>query len=204
MGFFAIGIYHTKTEFNVGTLFRSAVNFGASHVFTIGRRYKRKAADTVNTPNQIPVYNYNDIDDLKAHLPMNCPLIGVELDDRAQPLDSYTHLENAVYLLGAEDHGIPPRELAKCHSVVQIPYTASCLNVAVAGSILLYDRSVKMANRHNSSSAYYVSPRRRNGELYDHQMKLIGDAIETAKSNCVAPDFYTTKLGLPYQPPETD
>lgn len=34
--YFAIGIYHPKTEMNMGTLWRSAYQLGASYIFTIG------------------------------------------------------------------------------------------------------------------------------------------------------------------------
>lgn len=39
-GYFGIGIYHTKNVLNVGTLWRSAHNFGASFIFTVGMRYR--------------------------------------------------------------------------------------------------------------------------------------------------------------------
>lgn len=39
-GYYGIGIYETKEETNVGTLWRSAQNFGADFIFTIGARYK--------------------------------------------------------------------------------------------------------------------------------------------------------------------
>lgn len=51
------------------------------------------------------------------------------------------HPLRALYLLGAEDHGLPPEVLARCHEVVQVPSPSPySLNVAVAGSLVLYDR----------------------------------------------------------------
>ena len=58
IGYYVIGIYHTKTECNVGTLYRSAYQLGAAFVFTIGRRYKKQASDTYNTTLHIPLYHY--------------------------------------------------------------------------------------------------------------------------------------------------
>jgi tRNA(Leu) C34 or U34 (ribose-2'-O)-methylase TrmL len=46
MSYFEIGIYHPKTRNNVGTLWRSAYQLGASGLFTIGRRYERQSSDT--------------------------------------------------------------------------------------------------------------------------------------------------------------
>ena len=40
--FYGIGIVNTKTEANIGTLWRSAHAFGASFIFTVGRRYRRR------------------------------------------------------------------------------------------------------------------------------------------------------------------
>lgn len=53
-GYFGVGIYHTKTEQNVGTLMRSAQCFGAAFVFTIGKRYHRQSSDTMNAMNALP------------------------------------------------------------------------------------------------------------------------------------------------------
>ena len=44
-----------------------------------------------------------------------------------------------MYLLGAEDHGLSNQAIEKAHFLIQFPSEKS-LNVAVAGSIILYDR----------------------------------------------------------------
>ena len=140
MSYFGIGVYHPKTAVNIGTLMRSAYSFGASYVFTIGRRYSRQASDTVNAPANIPLYHYLTIDELVKNMPVGCRLIGVELAEQAHKVGQYIHPKQCVYLLGAEDYGIPPKDLRRCHEVIQIPFASHCLNVAVAGSIVLFDR----------------------------------------------------------------
>jgi tRNA G18 (ribose-2'-O)-methylase SpoU len=143
-GFFAVGIYGCKTEANIGTLWRSAHLYGAAFVFTVGHRYQRQASDTPNTPLHTPMFNYATVDDLVEHLPWNAPLIGVEMDPRARTLNGYGHPERGVYLLGAEDHGLPQKVLDRCHSLIQIETALpQSMNVAVAGSIILHDRHVK-------------------------------------------------------------
>lgn len=144
-GFFGIGVCHSKSPQNIGTLWRSAHCFGADFIFTVGRRYERQTSDTMKTQRSIPLYNYTDMDDLVAHLPFECRLIGIELDVRAKPLATFSHPEQACYLLGAEDHGLPPSFLDRCHSVVQVEGASRCLNVAVAGSVVMWDRVVKGA-----------------------------------------------------------
>ena len=139
-GYCGIGIFHGKTDVNVGTLLRSAQSFGAHFVFTIGRRYARQASDTGRAVLHLPVYNFATLDDLVAHLPAECPLVGVELSARSRPLGTYLHPERACYLLGAEDHGLSPEAIAACHDMVEIEGGRYCLNVAVAGSVVLWDR----------------------------------------------------------------
>lgn len=142
-GFFGIGIFHTKSPQNVGTLWRSAHNFGAAFAFTVGKRYQREASDTTKAWRHVPLYHYLDLDDLIEHLPLDCRLVGVELDNRAHSLGGFVHPERACYLLGAEDHGLNPETLRRCHSLVYVPGAERCLNVSVAGSIVLYDRQAK-------------------------------------------------------------
>lgn len=140
-GFAGVVCWHPKHETNVGTLWRQAFLYDAAFIGTIGRRYERQASDTPNASMRIPLIQYEDIDDLKAHLPFGCSLIGVELVENAVPLTKFWHPPNACYLLGAEDHGLPSSVLAKCHKVIQIPAPREwSMNVAVAGSIVLWDR----------------------------------------------------------------
>lgn len=142
MSYFAVAIYHPKFECNVGTLFRSAHAFGASALFTVGRRYRRQASDTTHAAGQMPLLHFDTVEDLIGHLPHGAPLVGVEIGEGAEALPFFKHPRQATYLLGAEDHWLPPAVLKQCHKVVQVP-SSHCLNVAVAGSVVLYDRVAK-------------------------------------------------------------
>ena len=141
-GFFGIGIFHAKKEENVGTLWRSAYIYGASYIFTIGRRYDEQASDTTKAWRHIPLNHYSDWEDFFTHIPHNARIIGIETE--GWPLKSFVHPQEAVYLLGAEDHGLTPEVIARCHKTVSAE-TPRCisLNVAVAGSIVMYDRYIK-------------------------------------------------------------
>ncbi len=138
-GYFGVGIYHTKTEINVGTLWRSAYQLGAAFVFTIGRRYKEQASDTYKTTRHVPLYHYSDFEHFQASRPHGAQLVGVELDAKAQSIPGFAHPQRAIYLLGAEDHGLPPQIVSKCQHLVTLQ--GGSFNVAVAGSIVMYDRS---------------------------------------------------------------
>lgn len=142
-GFFGIGIFNTKSAQNIGTLWRTAHNFGANFIFTVGARYSRQASDTTKAYGSIPLYCYADMKDLVDHLPLACRLIGIELGERSKDLRAFIHPETACYLLGAEDRGLPPKVQEACHQLVVVPGGARCLNVATAGSIVIYDRYAK-------------------------------------------------------------
>jgi tRNA G18 (ribose-2'-O)-methylase SpoU len=141
-GYFGIGIERTKNELNVGTLWRSADLLGAAFVFTVGRRYKRQSSDTMKSWRHIPLWHFDSVDDLVRHLPYDCRLVGVELHERAVRLPEYRHPERCCYLLGAEDHGLTNATLSRCAALVQLPGRRS-MNVAAAGTVVLYDRHTK-------------------------------------------------------------
>ena len=141
-GYFGIGIEHGKTRQNLGTLWRSAKIFGADFIFTVGRRYDKQASDTLKTWRHIPLYHYRDVSHLHQSIPFGCKLIGVEIDANATILKDFNHPERAIYLLGAEDHGLTHEAFLACHDLIQIE-GKFCLNVAVAGSIVMYDRLIK-------------------------------------------------------------
>lgn len=140
-GFFGAAVYRPKREVNIGGLWRSAAAYGAALLATVGVRYQLEASDTPNARLHTPLVHYHDLDDLLAHLPHGCPIVGVELDPRATPLPEFIHPPRALYLLGAEDHGLPPAVLDCCHYLVQIPTAVTwSLNVASAGTVVLAHR----------------------------------------------------------------
>jgi len=133
--FFGIGIQHGKTPENLGVLWRTAQNLGASFIFTIGKRYANH-----NAVKSIPYFHYDDFEDFYKHLPKGARIVGVEKTDKAEQLEDFHHPKRCVYLLGAEDNGLSKIAIQKSHFLIQFPSVYS-LNVAVAGSIVLYDRS---------------------------------------------------------------
>ena len=138
--FFGIGIQNGKTPENLGVLWRSAQNLGASFIFTIGNRYAKQSSDTHNAVKAMPYYHYETFDDFFKHLPKGVRIVGVELDNRAETLETFHHPRRCVYLLGAEDHGLTNEAIEKSHFLIKFSSTLS-LNVSVAGSIVLYDRT---------------------------------------------------------------
>jgi len=144
-GYCAIGMFQPKTEDNLGILFRSAHLLGADFVFTIGNRYRRQFSDTSNTLAHVPYFAFPDLSDFLNHLPQPrhaVKLVGIEVLDQAEPLETFKHPERAIYILGGEDRTLSGDMLAACDHVVRFT-SKHCLNVSVSGSIVLYDRQAK-------------------------------------------------------------
>ncbi len=139
--FFGIGIQNGKTPENLGVLWRSAQNLGASFIFTIGNRYAKQACDTHNAVKSMPYFHDDNFDDFFKNLPKGARLVGVELDERATDLEVFEHPRRCVYLLGAEDNGLSKLAIEKCNHLVKFKSEKS-LNVSVAGTIVLYDRGL--------------------------------------------------------------
>ncbi len=140
-GYFGIGIVGGKTSANVALLMRSAYCFGASFVFTVGDRYRRMAPDTTATARHVPLFHYQDTADLLSHTPQGCARVAVEIREDAVDIGCFQHPERAIYLLGPEDNSLSEDVIAACESVIYIP-TAFCLNVAIAGSVVLFHRQL--------------------------------------------------------------
>lgn len=138
-GYFGVAVYHPKTEVNIGTLWRTSRILGAAFLATIGHRYRRQASDTTRADLTTPLWHFDTIEEMRKVAPESLPFVGVELTDDAIPLSDLWHPPRCIYLLGAEDHGIPQSVLDRCQTVTRLPGDRS-MNVAVAGSIVLYDR----------------------------------------------------------------
>ncbi len=144
-GYFGIGVEGLSKPLNAGNLFRSAQAFGASFLFTVGASYAERAGrgggDTSRAPGRVPLYAFPDAGAMV--LPRGCALVGVELLDEAVDLPSFRHPARAAYILGPERDSLSAPVLERCAHVVRIP-TAFCVNVAMAGAIVMYDRALTL------------------------------------------------------------
>ena len=143
-GYFAIGAEGISKPMNLGALMRTANAFGASFVFSVGAEPKLKVAykaDTSKTFESVPYYQWDGIGDMA--LPKGCQLVGIELTDEAVELPEFRHPKAAAYVLGRERGDLSPEMLARCDHVVKIP-TKFCINVSLAGALVMYDRTLSM------------------------------------------------------------
>ncbi|MEQ9489481.1 MAG: RNA methyltransferase [Alphaproteobacteria bacterium] len=141
-GYFGIGVEGISKPRNVGALTRTAHAFGASFFFAVSPVVDFKAlkeSDTSAAYLHLPTYVFNGVDSIQ--LPRDCRMVGVELTDDAIDLPSFRHPDRAVYVLGPERGSLSPEMTALCEFVVKIP-TAFCVNVGLAGAVVMYDRVI--------------------------------------------------------------
>ncbi len=138
-GYFAIGAERISKPLNLGNLMRSAHAFGAKFFFTIGAHPKafEAHADTSKASSHLPMYHWASAAGMV--LPRCCKLVGVELIEGATDLPAFRHPLQAAYVLGPELGVLSSELLSRCDHVIKIP-AAFCINVAVAGAIVMYDR----------------------------------------------------------------
>ena len=141
-GYFGIGVQGLNKPFNVGNLFRSAHAFGASFVLTVAATYRRadvRQSDTSDSLSNLPFYSFPSVSELM--LPKGCALVGVELMEDAVELPSFTHPRCAAYVLGPERDSLSADLIDRCDHILRIP-TRFCLNVGIAGALVMYDRLI--------------------------------------------------------------
>lgn len=173
-GYFALGTESLSKAHNAGALIRTAHAFGASFFFAIDPALDFNLArqtDTADSCGHLPLYQYPDPASLQ--LPRGCALVGVEMTDDAISLPSFRHPFMAAYVLGRERGNLSDALLARCDHVVQIP-TAFCVNVSVAGAIVLYDRMISLGR-------FAERPVRSGGPIQDLPEHVQGGQIFRSK-----------------------
>lgn len=141
-GYFAVGAEGISKGMNLGNLVRTSHAFGASFFFTIGATVAHddvRASDTSRADLHMPVYAHATLKDFS--LPKDCALVGIELLDEAVDLPSFRHPLRAAYVLGPEKGNLSRELASRCDHIVKIP-TKFCVNVGVAGAIVIYDRMI--------------------------------------------------------------
>ena len=141
-GYVGIGIFNGKRTHNFGALVRTARVFGADFVFSVGHRNPAEAS-SVRAELTIPLFHFDTLEQCIASIPANARLVCVELTPAAVDIRTYAHPRRAVYLLGPED-GALPGAIMRQHDTVILP-GAYPLNVAMAATVVLYDRLLKVS-----------------------------------------------------------
>lgn len=145
-GYFGVGVEEISKSFNLGNLVRTSHAFGASFFFTINASVdfeEINGSDTSHSDMHMPMYPYENVAALS--LPKDCSLVGVELMEDAVDLPVFRHPLRAAYVLGPEKGSLSPALVARCDHIVKIPMKF-CVNVGVAGALVIYDRMLSLGN----------------------------------------------------------
>lgn len=143
----AIVLEDPKFARNVGFVLRSAYNFGMEQLWVTGDRIDFDGRKGQPLPREERFKEYARVPTIRSERPIDrfprgTTVIGVELVPGAMPLTYFEHPDNAVYVFGKEDGGISKGMRTMVHQFVFIS-THSCLNLAMAVSVVLYDRLYK-------------------------------------------------------------
>jgi TrmH family RNA methyltransferase len=131
-----LALWHVGDPGNVGTLLRSADAFGAGVALSPGcadPTSPKALRASMGALFRVPLSEFGEPGGVRVAL---VPHGGTPLPD--VPLDV-----DVVFVLGAEREGLPADVLAACSVRASIPQSgdAESLNVAMAGTVALYERS---------------------------------------------------------------
>ncbi len=136
---------------NLGTLIRSSEAIGGSGFIVVGRRVDPFDPDVVRASmgalfcQKFVRTSFPALRQWIRH--HHCQVVGASPDGTTD-LHQFQYPDSTLLLLGEERQGLTQQQRDICHHLVRIPMvgTADSLNLAVAGSLLLYEvyRSAKL------------------------------------------------------------
>jgi tRNA(Leu) C34 or U34 (ribose-2'-O)-methylase TrmL len=143
----AVALVNPKHPQNVGMVVRLASCYALRQVWFTGERVSLNPADGERLPREERMKGYKDVQMIHYEcffdqFPADTVPVAVEVRADSEPLHSFGHPANALYVFGPEDGSIPKALLRHCHRFVVIP-TRHCLNLATAVATVLWDREYK-------------------------------------------------------------
>lgn len=146
-----------KYPHNVGNALRACAVLGAAELLWTGNRVRHpdRWGPGERLPREERLRDYRSVvlthaeEDALSRL--GATPVCVEVSDNAESLPDFVHPDDAVYVSGPEDGGVPKGVRTVCHRFVCIPGTKRTpLNLAAAVNIVLYDRISKQLRDHGS------------------------------------------------------
>jgi tRNA(Leu) C34 or U34 (ribose-2'-O)-methylase TrmL len=145
----AVILVDPKYPHNVGNAFRACAALGAAELYVTGQRAQWETTGKgQRLPREERMRSYNGkVKLIRTERPFGnldpgvIP-VAVEISPTAEPLALFRHPDNACYVFGPEDGGIPKVYRRLCHRFVILP-TDHCINLAAAVNCVLMDRRVK-------------------------------------------------------------
>jgi tRNA(Leu) C34 or U34 (ribose-2'-O)-methylase TrmL len=145
----SVVLHDPKYPHNLGQAVRACSCFGVADLLVTGNRIKleKEAGKGFRLPREERMREYRSVSVMHASdkptldQPGLTP-VAVELVPGAELLPWFEHPEDAMYVFGPEDGGLPTGILAACHRFVQIPML-HCANLSSAVYMILLDRHMK-------------------------------------------------------------
>jgi len=135
-----LALWRVADPGNVGTLIRAADAFGAGIAFSSGcadPTGPKALRASMGSIFRVPTCEFDAAAGRRIAL----------VPHRGEPLAGVDLSGDVVFVLGAEREGLPEEVLARCDATATIPLGsgAESLNVAMAGTVALYERSRRSA-----------------------------------------------------------
>jgi tRNA(Leu) C34 or U34 (ribose-2'-O)-methylase TrmL len=143
----AVALMNPKYGHNVSGTLRACSAFGVGQLWFTGTRVVEEWEKQGRLPREERMKAYNDVDVFweerffDAFAGDIIP-VAVEVMDSAEPLTTFEHPEQALYVFGPEDGGLGKVARMHCYRHVIIP-SDHCLNLATAVTLVLGHRRMQ-------------------------------------------------------------
>lgn len=148
----AVLLHNIRSQYNVGSLFRTADGAGVSRVYLsgytpapvdrFGRVRKEIHKTALGAEQYVPWTYVRDVKKLIVSLKKEgWHIVGIEQDERARDFRSFTPNHSVVFVFGNEVRGLSKQVRALCDELIEIPMHGKkeSLNVAVAAGAILFN-----------------------------------------------------------------
>jgi tRNA(Leu) C34 or U34 (ribose-2'-O)-methylase TrmL len=138
----AIVLIDPKYPHNVGAAIRACSCFEVNSLLWTGTRVNPAKYERLPREERLKGYRrveFRNCERPFEMLPKESTPVCVEVFDSSEPLTTFDHPENAVYVFGPEDGYVPQVIRRYCHRFVHIP-ARFCLNLSAAVNVVLAHR----------------------------------------------------------------
>jgi len=138
----AVVLIDPKYAHNVGAAIRACSCFDIKSLVWTGARVNPAKYERLPREERMKGYQHVEFRNHDKPLelfPRDCVPVSVEVFDNSQPLTTFEHPDNAVYVFGPEDGFVPQVVRKLCHRFVHIP-AHFCLNLSAAVNVVLAHR----------------------------------------------------------------
>jgi tRNA(Leu) C34 or U34 (ribose-2'-O)-methylase TrmL len=134
-------LINPKFPHNVGATIRACSCFGVESLVWTGSRIELSRYERL--PREERMKGYKSVRFMNHERPIEwfgeCTPVCVEVFENSEPLTLFEHPDDAVYVFGPEDGGVPQVIRRLCHRFVHIP-AHFCLNLSAAVNVVLAHR----------------------------------------------------------------